>query len=174
MTDEVRVYLPGPEPSDDIKKQTYLLRGEAVAAGGTAEWIIRALAAAFTTSRQSDVGRLWEDIKAALATRGLTAGLQAELRQVADYFSARNLAAHASIIIFTAGADHQVIRLSFSKGQSKAEVATISDLEADVAAAKNGYVALQAAARALDLDDSVPLSGLGSLQRLMLLGTTTR
>jgi len=172
MTDEVRIYFPGPEPSDGIKRQTYLLRGEAVAAGGTAEWIIRTLAAAFTTSTQSEVGRLWHDIKATLVERGLTAGLQKELDDVAAYFKARNLAAHASIVVAAVGSDHQILRLYQSKGKAQIDVVALADLESEVTTARDGYLAVQAVARALSEDNPAALSGLGTFPRFMVMGVT--
>jgi hypothetical protein len=77
------------------KEAVYRLRGEALSVGGAVEWRIHHLAKLFASSNQMDTTRQWTDLKRSLRSRGLTPASQAEMAAIADYFTARNSAAHS-------------------------------------------------------------------------------
>jgi len=169
MANDARIQLPPPGNSDPVKTEVYRIRGETVSIGGSVEWIIGTLAWEFAGSTRKGTKHQWENLKAYIMSQGLNASLQPELVAVAGYFSPRNLATHAAIVIAQTGETSQIFRLYHRSGQPRADLVTLDDLRADCAVVRAGYEAMQSIGRALDDDDPAVLSRTNRIAKAMLL-----
>jgi hypothetical protein len=169
---DMTIHLPSPEPTGPLKDQMYRYRGETVSIGATMDWVIRRLAAEFAASSQPTTARRWEDIKRYLRELGITQTLQRELQAVAEYFKAREMAAHAATVIVQVGEASQIFRLYYDGPTQKVDSITTEDLKDESALARTGYAAAQAVGRALDDEQPQVLAGLNSIVKALLIGRT--
>jgi hypothetical protein len=170
VAEDVTIRLPESEPTGPIKDQMYRYRGEIVSIGAAVDWIMHRLDDEFVHSAQPTTARRWDAIKAHLRERGLTNGLQPQLRAVAEYFKARELGAHAAMVIAQVGDSAQVLRLYYDGPTQKIEAVTIEDLKREAGVARAGYEAAQTIGQALDDDLPEVLVGMNPLAKAMLIG----
>jgi hypothetical protein len=162
--------LPEPEPTGPIKDQMYKCRGETVSIGAALEWIIHRLADEYVgpADRDRPTARRWDDLKRYLVARELTGRLQPQLQAVAEYFTARNAAAHAPTVVVQVGESTQILRLYYGGLTTRVDPIAIEDLRSEAAQARAGYKAAQAVGRAVDGDRPAVRAGLGHVARTIL------
>lgn len=161
-----------PGPVDEIKDTVYRYRGEGVSIGGTLEYIVRRLAYEFAGVADAwlSSSKRWEKVKSYIKSRDLTDELQLELAAVAQYFKARQLAAHAATLIGQAGNSTQIFRMYYDGANHQMNIVTVEDLRQEVAEIRAGYEAIQAIGRRLDDDRPEVLRDWGEIPRAFVLG----